>query len=255
MTTGKYIRTEETKKKMSLARQGRTWEQLYGKEKADELKEKSRKLMIGNKKTLGIYPTKETREKMSLIHKGIPKSEEHKRNIGLANTGKILSEETKNKISLAKTGKKLPPFTEEHKQNMSISRKGKSFTEKHKENLKESWKNEERRNKTVQASLKLKQITSSEQILFDIIKRNNLPFNYVGNGQVVFNGFCPDFLSKNPKYIIELFGVGHYCKNCRERDRRKLEVYSSLGYKTLIINTWSLNNEEKIVNKIKEFIK
>ncbi|GAH86571.1 unnamed protein product, partial [marine sediment metagenome] len=52
----------------------------------------------------------------------------------------------------------------------------------------------------------IKKPNKPEKIMINLIKKNNLPFNYVGNGQIIIEGFCPDFLSKNPKQIIEVFG-------------------------------------------------
>lgn len=216
---GKYP-TIETKRKMSLIRKGKTYEKIFGQEKANEIKKKMSIIKIGNK-----------------------------------NPAKRL--EVRKKISLALKGIKRKPFTLEHKNNMSLARKGIKFTEKHKKQLIKSWNNEKRRNKTIQASLKAKKIliTTNEKKLLKIIQENKLPFNFVGDGKVVFNGFCPDFLSKNPKHIIELFGEGHYDKNHKKRDKQKLRIYSSLGYKTLIIYNRELNNKNKVIEKIKEFIK
>lgn len=188
--------------------------------------------------------TKETRKKISLLKMG--------------DNNPAKREDVRKKISLALMGRKRNSFSEEHKRKLSLAHIGKKFSEKHKNNLKISWKNEERRNESVAKLLKNTEITPKEKQLLEIIEQNKLPFNYVGDGKVIFNGFCPDFLSKNPKHIIELFGDEHYSKINKERDERKLKAYSSLGYKTLIIWNWELdknNYKENIANKIKEFIK
>lgn len=104
--------------------------------------------------------------------------------------------------------------------------------------------------------------TKPEILLSNLIKENNLPFNYVGDGQVMIGGFNPDFLSKNPKHIIEVFGdYWHNLHSAIEKDKRRLETYSKYGYKTLII--WEheltgrrgskLNNQE-IISKINKFM-
>jgi group I intron endonuclease len=51
----------------------------------------------------------ELREKMSRIHKGRPKSEEHKKRIGDSNRGKIVSEEARTNMSRAQKGQKKSP--------------------------------------------------------------------------------------------------------------------------------------------------
>ena len=105
-----------------------------------------------------------------------------------------------------------------------------------------------------------------EIMLDTLIKENNLPFNYVGDGQVWIGGFNPDFLSKNPKHIIEVYGdYWHANPNIysdltkgqlkqRDKDKRRLEAYSSLGYKTLIIWENELKNPQEVLDRIKRFI-
>ena len=120
--------SEETLNKMSKARKGKTYEEIYGYKKAKELREKlsnSNKGQIPwikgkhhtkesiekrNKTRLnngnGGYKTPEMREKMreffSKINKGRVRSDETKQKLRQYNLGKHLSEETKIKISKAK---------------------------------------------------------------------------------------------------------------------------------------------------------
>lgn len=220
--------SDETKRRMSLAHIGKILS-----------KETRMKISKSNK---GKIRTEESKLKYSLSKRGIIFTEEHKRNISLANKGKIRTEEVKMKYSLAKMGNKInlgKKHSEETKKKMSLIRLNKT---------------EEEKSKFMKSMLKDKKIFPNEKKLLNIIEKNYLPFNYVGNGKVIINGFCPDFLSKNPKHIIELFGSGHYSKIGKERDKRRLNIYSSLGYKTLIINNWELKNESEVVKKIKNFI-
>jgi G:T-mismatch repair DNA endonuclease (very short patch repair protein) len=96
-----------------------------------------------------------------------------------------------------------------------------------------------------------------EQVMIDLIKENNLPFNYVGNGKIWFKGetqhFNPDFLSKNPKHIIEVFGK-YWHKNTQKDDKERLATYSKYGYKTLIIWDYELKNPNLVIDKIRGFI-
>ncbi len=95
-----------------------------------------------------------------------------------------------------------------------------------------------------------------ETILKDLIKKNDLPFNYVGNGKVWLNGFNPDFLSKNPKHIIELYGdYWHNLPKEKAKHKRRMSAYNSIGYKPLVIWEHELNNLNKVLNKIKKFIR
>jgi G:T-mismatch repair DNA endonuclease (very short patch repair protein) len=98
-----------------------------------------------------------------------------------------------------------------------------------------------------------------ETILSNLIKENNLPFNYVGDGAVWFRGenhsFNPDFLSKNPKHIIELFGdYWHNREDSKKRDTERLKTYYHYGYKTLIIWEHELKNPNQVIEKIKIFV-
>ncbi len=101
----------------------------------------------------------------------------------------------------------------------------------------------------------LKKPTKPERIMINLIKQNNLPFNYIGDGNIWIGGFNPDFLSKNPKHIIEIFGdYWHNLPKIKERDRRRLETYSKYGYKTLVIWEHELKNQSQVLNKIRKFL-
>lgn len=146
------------------------------------------------------------------------------------------------------------------KNKLSRLRKGIPKSDKTKKNMRTFWINMDlnKKNNLLKKMMKAKKlkISKNEIILNSIIKKNNLPFNYVGNGKIWIEGFNPDFLSKNPKHIIELYGNRHlYEKKSQIRDKRRLKAYSKFGYKTLIIKNSELNNKNKVLNKIKEFIK
>ena len=78
--------------------------------------------MDKHSRKIGRKHTKETKQKISIAHKGKKLSEEHKRKIG--ESGK---------------GRKLPPFSEEHKRKISIANKGKILSKEHKEKLRKIW--------------------------------------------------------------------------------------------------------------------
>jgi len=90
------VPSDEARRNMSLAQKGR----VHSKE--SRLKQSS--ALIGNKRSLGIIRTAETRLKLSNSHKGKTLSENHRQKLSDAHKGKILSEEHKRKISEA--GKK-----------------------------------------------------------------------------------------------------------------------------------------------------
>src|SRR3990167_5955989 len=108
-----YKHTEKTKKKISLAHNGKI-----------NSEETRGKISLANKgenhPLFGKHHTEETRKRMSLIHIGKHLSKENKEKISLALKGKPLSEETKKKMSLSGKGK---PKSEETKIKMRIAAK------------------------------------------------------------------------------------------------------------------------------------
>jgi len=112
----------------------------------------------------------------------------------------------------------------------------------------------------------LKKPTKPERAMMQIIKDNNLPFNYVGNGNIWFKGhskmFNPDFLSKNPKHIIEVFGdYWHNIPKRKSLDVLRLSTYKRYGYKTLVIweseliqNKKPIKNPTQVIEKINKFV-
>lgn len=132
-----------------------------------------------------------------------------------------------------------------------------NFKEKIRKVLLKSWGDEKWKERRLRAQRKGMNLSPNkpEKILIRIIKENNLPFNYVGDGKVWIGGFNPDFLSKNPKHIIEVFGdYWHNLPSYKKRDKRRLETYKKYGYTTLIIWEGELNNPLEVIKKIKGFL-
>lgn len=160
--------------------------------------------------------------------------------------------------------KKAYKFTEEHKINIGLGKKGKKRSKKERKSLSlaqfKKWQDRDYKKKQLNAifeGFKLRP-TEPEKKVIEIIKKYNFPFNYVGDGKIWFRGknqaFNPDFLSKNPKHIIEVFGdYWHNLPNARKRDRERLKTYAKYGYDTLVIWESELKNIISVVNKIKEF--
>ena len=91
--------------------------------------------------------------------------------------------------------------SEEVKEKIRKTHKGKPFSMEHKRKLREARKHQRiPRHKTV-----------PEQIFEEICKRNNLPFHYVGDGQLWIGkgkGLNPDFIEANGKKIcVEIMGA------------------------------------------------
>lgn len=103
---------------------GKTYEEIYGIDKACEKRQKLRMSATGRKHT------DEAKEKMSIRSGGRvrnPHSEETKQKISEANKGRLFSEETKQKISDAHKGKTL---SEEHRKKISETKRKMSEAKK-----------------------------------------------------------------------------------------------------------------------------
>ncbi len=70
-----------------------------------------------------------------------------------------------------------------------------------------SWKEEEYRNKTIKAMLSgnLIKPNKPETLLTKLFKELKLHYTFVGDGKIILAGFCPDFINKKEKKIIELY--------------------------------------------------
>ena len=105
MTSGVYVRTEETRRKMSKAFKGR----IVSKETKKKISESHKKWH----KEVGF--SDETKRKIGLAHKGRKLTEEHRKKLSLSHKGNRLTEKTKRKIGFG------------HKREKSSSWKGGKF--------------------------------------------------------------------------------------------------------------------------------
>lgn len=100
----------------------------------------------------------------------------------------------------------------------------------------------------------------SERTLINILNENNLPFRYVGNGEIIIGGKNPDFIhSGGQKKVIELFGIyWHSPLYGKVRSTMTYEAimkhYAKYGYECLVLWDSQLKNKKLIIDKITEFI-
>jgi G:T-mismatch repair DNA endonuclease (very short patch repair protein) len=255
MPTGIYIhkkQSKETKEKMSKIRKRMYKEKAIkpywlGKKQSEETKIK-RKIYIGH------LHSRESKKKISEANKGKNCSEKTKRILSERNNGKKQSEETKIKISLFRKGKK---HSDETKRKISLANS---------KIAKEKWKNKDFREKQLEVMFKGLNIKPNkpEQFLIELLEKNNLPFPYVGNGQITVGGKCPDFICNPSKKVVLLHGYyWHYLRpkklnplltieQVEENDKKHYKKYF---FDCLIIWDYELKNPNKVVNKIQSFIK
>lgn len=172
--------------------------------------------------------------------------------------GKITCEKIKERFFQNKSISRIRAIASElRKKKINIYSKL-YFSKKARERMiktqKRLWKNKEYKNKQLKKmtdNWNLKPNIPEKQVM-QIIKLNKLPFDYTGDNKIRINGLCPDFLSKNPKHIIEV--NGEYWHKDKNREVRKKKTYNSLGYKLLVIWSKELQNPQKVTEKIIDFL-
>lgn len=238
----------------------------------------------------GIPRSEETKRKISEAKKGRHLSEEHKRKVGNGNRGKVLSEETKAKISASRKELwKNPEFrarmckafkgrqhSEETRQSISetlkrkydlgeivVPFKGKKHTRETREKMSlnhadVSGKNnpiygKKRSDETIRKIMKAvnDKPNKAEQFLIDLFEEHGLPFKYVGAGDFILGGKCPDFLNYNgKKQLIELYG-NWWHRNDDPQER--IDFFKGFGFDTLVIWEHELSDPSAVLGRVEAF--
>jgi hypothetical protein len=193
--------------------------------------------------------TEETRKKLSLSQLGKPKKPEAIEKTRQSHIGTKWSEETRRKINRKKS--------QEQKEKLSFSlkkyysdvemrilhseslcsfhktKKGKELREKLSTLGKENWlKHPELISKRLASNHKGPNKTEKklEEILSSLFPNE---WKFVGCGEVIIAGKCPDFINVNgQKKIIELYG-DYWHRNDDPQDR--INLFKPFGYDTLVI--------------------
>jgi len=232
------------------------------------------------------------RERLSEVHRGRKMPEEVRRKISDTLKGKRLTEERKRKISESLKGRKLSRewISKVRKswfrKNNTPWNKGKNISEKTKKKISESlrggawvndecrnkmkeimqskWKTEYFRKKFLEGMKKTTKITPNnlEVKMIDIMKKNNFPFSFVGNGNFWINGggtsYNPDFIhnDKTQKKLIEIFGdFWHNKEDHKKRDVERIKTYKEKGFGVLVIWENQIKTAaEEVITKINKFL-
>ena len=232
-----------------------------------ETREKIHEALVGNPRLrtfgfLGRHHNKKTREKIKRGLAWVPKevrqewasrsflgrhhTDDARRRISEKLTGRRLSAKTKRKLSLVLKGNPLLAtrgFAGHHHTD--------DWKEKRAELVKGWWRDENYRNKTVKSILRslCKRPNKCEILLLSILDRL-FPgeFKYVGNGQFILGGKCPDFMNVNgKKVLVELFG-DHWHKG--EDPRVRINFFRKYGYKTVVVWERELRDVEKLNKRL-----
>lgn len=166
--------------------------------------------------------------------------------------GRTMSLESRMKLSNSRMGQHNSPETE--------------FTS---ERSKEMWKDPKTRDKITKACMVALQARPNkiESRIIHTIEKYDLPFKYVGDGEVIIYGLCPDFISTDDSNkIIEVFGeifhdpdkqVKQYTKiRWTQQEFGRKAIFSQYGYDTLVIweNEIRSSTSKELYIKIKEFV-
>lgn len=93
--------------------------------------------------------------------------------------------------------------------------------------------------------------TKCELEFLSLCEKNNLPFEYVGDGSFWVGRLNPDFKNNNgEKKVIEVFG-DYWHKGEDPKDR--IDAFGRLGYDCMVIWEHELKNPNSVIEKIKKF--
>ena len=153
------------------------------------------------------------------------------------------TEETKKKMSLVKQGKQ---FSDEHKKKISEAKIGRVASEEEKERRRQLWKTSE----YVRKQMKSRNCAPNkiELILLQSVK--SLGFSFVGDGQLIIDGKCPDFWDGESR-IIELYG-NYWHRGDNPQDR--IDFFKERGYECLVVWESELSNMGLVESRIQTFV-
>ena len=243
--TGKH-HSEETKYKIGSANRGKKF--------SVEIRKAMSDAHLGqNTWSKGRPLTEEHKRKIGEAQEGrpgTPHTEETKMKLSEVLKGRKLSDEMKKKISLGHKGLKLSPET---CRKISETHKGMAYSDKTKKKISKSLKKLWREDPEHARKCLVINSPNKQEIKLMGILDSMYPgeWKFVGDGQVMIAGKCPDFINVNGhKKIIELYGE-YWHQGDDPRDREA--IFAPLGYKTLVIWQKELKHIKTVKNKIKKF--
>lgn len=171
-------------------------------------------------------------------------SEEHRQRISEALKGIVRSPEFRAKISAKNKNRRLSPKTMFKNGHISLP----EWKLANSEALKGKWQDEEYVRKQMRA--RGVHPNKKERQIEELANQYGLPLHFVGDGQLIIGGKCPDFHNGNGK-VVELFG-DYWHRN--DNPSAKIEFYEKFGYKCLVIWENELSDVPCVISKLKEFL-
>ncbi len=266
----------EFKRGQTPHNKGKTLEELYGVERAGEIKGKNSKAHDGQKPWhTGKHWPEWVRRKMSEAHKGklsprridIPKSELKElywnQGLCLKEVGekygvseqivwKRLAEYEIPRRSNGETHKGQEPWNkglhmwEDHPHPRGML--GKELRDSAKEKISEALKGKPKSSEHVRNVLRANAVkpNKAELHLLSILQRANPAWRYVGDGALIIEGKCPDFWDGDG-HLVELYGeYWHRGDDPQER----IDFFGECGYHCLVIWERETKEESRILEKV-----
>lgn len=189
--------------------------------------------------------------------KGKHLSEEHKRKLSLSHVGKRFSKKTKSRMSKAQMCHQV---SLESREKLSLAHRGKHLSEEHKrkisvatsKSIKKLYQNLEyaKRHHEAMSRLSFSPNKIELRLLAFLNKLFPSEYKFVGNGEFILGGRCPDFMNVNgQKKLIEYDGeYWHKRKRIiseRAADIERKKYFAKYGYKTCIVHERELLRKDK----------
>jgi hypothetical protein len=226
-------------KKFGLGNKSRTGQ----KRSPDEVAEQ-----IVTYKERGYKPSEYAKLRASEVNKGKPRPQHVRDAVSQANKNRIISSETRQKLSESSTGRL---WSDERKKKLSDYWMGRVITREQRDAIRESllrqhdrlsasakllWQDPVKVEKMVAKMRKARQVRPNnlESSIIEMLNKN-FPdeWKYTGNGGLVINRYCPDFLRNHGhNQLIEIYG-DYWHKGENPQDR--IDLFDSFGYKTLVL--------------------
>jgi very-short-patch-repair endonuclease len=104
------------------------------------------------------------------------------------------------------------------------------------------------REKTLRSYLSKRGMSAMEFWLDQLFQRRWPYLKYVGDGKIIIDGHCPDWINEQKRIIVELFNEWHHDPLDEEK---KITFYNQRGYKCIIVWVHEMeHNPQKLVERL-----